>query len=408
MAFYINQTPATASLSQSPMAYTLYESSDLVTSQSFQYMLDLYFWTGSRTNSGSASDYTLVKYPNQSNCGIFDVSRIMNSELNEYAIIDGIDNTKWFTADAYYQYQSGSVFITGSKQRDLTHLALDGYSLFPENVNHQLYQKTAFFPMLTDGPATQSVFRDQLVLEKEVYLTNTGNGKVPQFERYRINYTSGSITNQVVGTFSIFPIASGSNDQQIARFNIAPSQFSAVSYPIINWIEYSILDQSGSDYSRPIRFNVVCEQKYPNIQLMWKNRYGCFDYFNFDMVNRKSFEVNRSQYQPQIGTFDSIQLDYGSYESSILNYLVDTKEAISVNTNWVSEDYNDIFKQLLVSDEIYWIYDPEIYAYYGSDSGGIKPITIKTNTIQFKTGVNDKVIQYQFDFDYGQSYKLIL
>ena len=77
MAFYINQTPATASLSQSPMAYTLYESSDLVTSQSFQYMLDLYFWTGSRTNSGSAPDYTLVKYPNQSNRGIFDISRII-------------------------------------------------------------------------------------------------------------------------------------------------------------------------------------------------------------------------------------------------------------------------------------------------------------------------------------------
>ena len=262
--------------------------------------------------------------------------------------------------------------------------------------------------MLTDGPATQSVFRNQLELEKEVYISNSGNGKSAGYEKYVINYTSGSVTNTASGSFSIFPISSGSNDQQIYRFNIAPSQFSAVSYPIINWIEYSILDTNAAYYSQPIRFNVVCEQKYPNIQLMWKNRYGCFDYFNFDMVNRKSFEVNRSQYQPQIGTYNSTQLDYGSYESSILNYLVDTKEAISVNTNWVSEDYNDIFKQLLVSDEIYWIYDPEIYSYYGSAGGGIKPITIKTNTIQFKTGVNDKVIQYTFDFDYGQSYKLIL
>jgi hypothetical protein len=262
--------------------------------------------------------------------------------------------------------------------------------------------------MLTDGPATQSVFRNQLILEKEVYISNSGNGKSPGYEKYVINYTSGSVTNTASGSFSLFPVSSGSNDQQIYRLNIAPNQFSATSYPIINWIEYSILDTNAAYYSKPIRFNVVCEQKYPNIQLMWKNRYGCFDYFNFDMVNRKSFEVNRSQYQPQIGTFNSTQLDYGSYESSILNYLVDTKEAISVNTNWVSEDYNDIFKQLLVSDEIYWIYDPEIYSYYGSVGGGIKPITIKTNTIQFKTGVNDKVIQYQFDFDYGQSYKLIL
>ena len=33
---------------------------------------------------------------------------------------------------------------------------------------------------------------------------------------------------------------------------------------------------------------------------------------------------------------------------------------------------------------------------------------ITTNNIVFKTGVNDKLIQYQFDFDWGQSYKLII
>jgi hypothetical protein len=80
--------------------------------------------------------------------------------------------------------------------------------------------------------------------------------------------------------------------------------------------------------------------------------------------------------------------------------MVDTKESIQVNTDWVDEVYNEIFKQLLVSDEIYWIYDETEYE--------VKPLTIKTSNLTFKTGVVDKVIQYAFEFDYGQSYKLVI
>ena len=408
MALSILQTPASASLTQSPMAYALYESGNTITSQSFQYMLDLYFWTGSKTAIPSTSDYTLVKYPNNTDSGLFDISRIMNSELNEYSIIEDVDNTKWYTVDAYYQYQSGSLFLTGSKTRDITHIALDGYSLFPENINDQLYEKTLFYPMLTDGPATQSVFSTQEVLTTEIFVTDSGNGIKPGYVKRTVNYTTGSSTLTTSYNTTLFPIASGSNNEQIYKIDIGPTEIDSITYPNINWYQVSILDTAAGYYSKPIHFDIVPEQKYPNIQLMWKNRYGCFDYFNFNMVNRKSFEISRQQYQPQIGTWNSSQLTYGSYENSIVNYLVDTKQAISVNTDWVSDDYNEIFKQLLVSDEIYWIYDPTLYASGGSAGGGIKPITIKTPSIQFKTGVNDKLVQYQFDFDYGQGYKLIL
>jgi hypothetical protein len=35
-------------------------------------------------------------------------------------------------------------------------------------------------------------------------------------------------------------------------------------------------------------------------------------------------------------------------------------------------------------------------------------MSIVSQNIQFKTGVVDKLIQYQFEFQYGQPYKLIL
>ena len=54
----------------------------------------------------------------------------------------------------------------------------------------------------------------------------------------------------------------------------------------------------------------------------------------------------------------------------------------------------------MVADEIYWLYD--------QDSFLVKPLTIQTNSLQFKTGVNNKLIQYTITFDIGQPYKLIL
>ena len=72
MALSITQTPATCSLAQSPIIFTLAESTPVYTSSSFQYVGELYYWTGSMTASGSTSDYTIVKFPNTANVGLFE------------------------------------------------------------------------------------------------------------------------------------------------------------------------------------------------------------------------------------------------------------------------------------------------------------------------------------------------
>jgi hypothetical protein len=252
---------------------------------------------------------------------------------------------------------------------------------------------------MTDGPVTQSILSDDYI-SNAVFIGNVGTFQCTDLLTQTSNGTNFFTP--------IAPLPSGSSNEQIAIFNNSPSSFLYNTNPF-QWYNVIPLRRTSpttySSLSKGIRFNVVCNQKYPNVRIKWKNRFGQFDWFDFNMVNRQAFQVNRSQYQPQIGTWNSNTLTYKPYDSSIVNYLVDTKQSISVNTNWVDEDYNEIFKQLLVSDEIYWINDPENYV---PQYSGFTPITIKTDSIQFKTGVVDKVIQYGFDFDYGQGYKLIL
>ena len=384
MSLSITQLPASCSLAQSPTIFTLSESGQVYTSASFQYYLDLYYWAGTPSNSGSVQNYTLVKYPNASSVGIFDVSRILNSTLTSSAQADD-SNVKYFKADGYWRYQSGSQFVTSSHIESGVYKALDGYAIFDEPIGQQITSKSIHWPLMTDGPVSQSVL-DTDFGTSGVYVGTTG-GSVPT----KIVY-SGSLGN---GAFNLS--GSVSSSEQIQQYPQAPQE---AGFPISiasDW--YTIQAFSGSSaLGTPIYFDVVCKQKYPNIRIKWKNRYGQFDWFDFYMVNRQSFSTTVRGYQPQLGTWTGTSLSYNQYDSSNLNYIVDSKQSISVNTDWVPESYNEIFKQLLVSEEIYWV----------KSQTDLAPLTIATDSVTFKTGVVDKVIQYGFDFDFGQGYKLIL
>ena len=385
MALTITQFPASASLAQSPMIFTVAESSGVVYSSSFQYYGELYYWTGSTNQSSSIAEYTLVKYPNESLVGIFDVSRIMNSTLTDLAQQNS-SNVKYLAVDFYWKYKDGLNIITSSHAKSGVYKALDGYGIFQEPINQQITSKSVYYPLLTDGPATQS-FLDSNYGVSGVYVGTAGG-----IQPTRIVY-SGSLGN---GAFALS--SSISSSQQIQQYPLAPNQS---GFPLSSLSEYyTIQPYSGSTaLGTPIRFEQVCIQKYPNIRIKWKNRFGQFDWFNFYLVNRQGFQSTKRTYQPQLGSWQSTGLSYQNSDSSTLNYLSDSKQTLSVNTDYVSDSYNDIFKQLLVSDEIYWVYN---------EPNDLRPITITTNNVVFKTGVNDKLVQYQFDFDWGQAYKLII
>jgi hypothetical protein len=389
MALSIVQTPATASLAQSPIIFSINESTTAtVLSDGFQYLCNLYYWQGALNNSGSTSDYTLAKYPNTSLNGIFDLNRIINSTLTDLAQANQ-SNVVYFAGDFYWQYLSGSTYVTGSHLKSQTYKALDGYGIFQEAIGQPIYNKTPHWPLMTDGPATQSAFITNEGVAS-VYVGTTGGGTQPT----KVLYTSN------LGTADYSVSGNTTTSGQIAQYPIGPAQ-SGFPLSIAGMTYFKTQAYNGATpIGSPITYNIVCTQKYPNIRIKWKNRYGQFDWFNFNMVNRQGFNTIRKTYQPQLGSWQAATLSYNNYDSSTLNYISDSSQTLSVQTDWVSEDYNDIFKELLVTDEAYWIYD--------ENNGDLRPITISTDSITFKTGVNDKVIQYGFDFNWGQDYKLII
>lgn len=388
MSLSITQTPAQVNLAQSPIIFTVSESTSVINSSSFQYYADLYYWSGGPNDSGSVPQYTMVKYPNASDVGIFDVSKIINSALTASAQEDS-SNVKYMAMDFYWQFLSGSTYVSSSKTKSFRYKGIDGYATFQEPIGQEITSKSLHWPLMTSGPSTQSFFEDN----KGNLTVYTGYAETFAVVPTKVVY-SGSLGN---GSIAV----SGNLDtySQTQYVPIGPAQSGFPLSAASEW--FTIQAYNGNTaLGTPIRFEYKCKQKYPNVRLKWKNKFGQFDWFNFDMVNKQSFTTTNRSYQPQIGSWEGSGLSYQNYESSNLNYIVDSQQTITVNTDWVDQDYNDIFKQLLVSEEIYWISDEA--------SNTLEPITIKTNTVQFKTGVVDKLIQYQFDFDRGQGYKLIL
>ena len=389
MALSITQTPASCSLAQSPIIFTVAENTPVYTSSSFQYVGELYYWQGGLFQSSSVADYTILKFPNTANVGIFDLNRIINSTLTDLRI-DNSSNVMYYAVDFYWQYLSGSSYATGSHVRSQTYRALDGYGIFPEAIGQQVSAKTPFWPLMTDGPVTQSTLLTD-VGTMGVFIANDA-GIVPTQIVYNSNL--GSVASSITQNATTTSLC-------ILNYPQAPSNAGfpyAASLSSLQW--YSMQAYTGSTpIGTSVRFEIDCPTKYPNQRIAFKNRYGQFDYINLNEVSRQSFQTEKRTYQPQIGTWESSTFSYQPTDSSVLNYISDSKQSLSANTNWLNEDWNDIIKQLLVSDELYWV---------DYTNGIIRPVTIVTQNMTFKTGAVDKLIQYQFEFNFGQSYKLIL
>jgi len=428
MAITILQKPGDIQSAQSPIVFTVLESTQAYTSSEFQYTANLYIWTGTMNQSGSYL-YQARKFPNPSGSGIFDFSKFINSTLTDLAAtnnstISGSSggNIKYYKAEFGFQYYTSSTNSYVTQSGGLTPVtcstggtmfkAYDGYSLFPKQINSNLSSSCTNFPWMTDmGTVTQSV---SLTQNNSVSSGSRGislwrgasDTQSPTTLEITASYENGTVlsafgtitsqnntnTNFQILTLTATPGTTGST----AWFNTWPT------IPTASLSSYFFQAYTGSvAVGKPIHYKVVCEHYYQPVLVAYKNKYGQFDYINFFKRHNNTFNTDQRVYQPQLGTWESSTLSYNQYQTAQQRYIVDATEVLECNTDFLEEGYNELMKQLLVSDEIYWVKGP-----YTNNE--VIPLTIKTNSLQFKTGVNNKLIQYTIAFDIGQPYKLLL
>ena len=157
---------------------------------------------------------------------------------------------------------------------------------------------------------------------------------------------------------------------------------------------------SGNVTQRYI-INVNCPdgKGYESIRLCWLNQWGVWDYYTFTKKSTKSISTKGSTYTQLQGTWNDSFYTVDSYKGGKKSFRVNSTEKIKMNTDFVSEDDNVMFEELINSPEVYQL---EGYQTDSTDSAlnqYVIPVRLTTSSFTRKTLANDKLIQYTFEVE---------
>ena len=161
------------------------------------------------------------------------------------------------------------------------------------------------------------------------------------------------------------------------------------------------INDAGSQKAQDYRINVNCPdgKGYEPIRLAWLNQFGVWDYFTFNKKSTRSISTKGSTYNQLAGTWNESTYRLDSYKGGKKSFRVNATEKIKMNTDFVSEEYNTMFEELINSPEVY------ILDGFQSDNSAallntyVTPVRLTTSSFTRKTVANDRLIQYSFEVE---------
>ena len=139
---------------------------------------------------------------------------------------------------------------------------------------------------------------------------------------------------------------------------------------------------------------------YPRVQLMFLNRHGGWDCFNFDQRSEESLTgIERTTYNRPRGNWDdvttSVDWTYNGWERGTSVTSVKAERQMKVSSDYVDEGYKDQLRDIATSREVFIV-----------DGDNLIPVVVTDSEYLFKTSANDKLISYSFTLRYANRPRL--
>jgi hypothetical protein len=125
------------------------------------------------------------------------------------------------------------------------------------------------------------------------------------------------------------------------------------------------------------------ECKYTPIKCAYVNKFGGWQQLTFFKANTYKVDVKGSKYnlmQPNV--------NYNYQIGQTKTFNSNAKASITCNTGWVYEDYNKFIQELMLSDTVLL---------------NETPVTVKTQSLTYKTNLLDKNINFTIEFEYSNN-----
>lgn len=128
---------------------------------------------------------------------------------------------------------------------------------------------------------------------------------------------------------------------------------------------------------------VLDECKYEPSDIFFVNKQGQFQSFTFFKERTESTRVEKETYQRT-----GINVSTGQHQ--YFDYNLNGRSKFKINSGFVEENQNEVFKQMLLSEKI-WEYKGSKYI----------PLNLESSTLEYQTTVKDKLIKYTLEFSYS-------
>ena len=148
-----------------------------------------------------------------------------------------------------------------------------------------------------------------------------------------------------------------------------------------------------------IRLNCPDLKNYESIRLGWLNQYGAWDYYTFTKKSIRTTSTQGSTYTQLEGTWNQTRYRLETYRGGKKAFRVNATEKIRMNTDFVSEDFNVIFEELINSPEVYLLDGFQTDPSFSALNNYVTPVRITTSSFTKKTRANDNLIQYTFEIE---------
>ena len=136
-----------------------------------------------------------------------------------------------------------------------------------------------------------------------------------------------------------------------------------------------------------IKVNRICEPKYDPIKMTFVNKFGVLQDLWFFKKTVKRLNTSRDSFKRNILT---AQGQYNTFKHVKRTLNIIGNEVFTSNTGFVSEEMNEVFKELMLSEQAWATID-----------GIVHPIVITSSELQYKTSLNDKLTNLTIDFEYA-------
>jgi len=348
--------------------------------------LDVYIWEGSVTAT-TTPKYSLKKYAIiGSNWVGYEIAELIRDYID--VIFDGDYNGQsvWYKS-IIKVYNSSDVLLNTIDYT--TQSAFDSYSYFEENESFNLDYKSLLMSNREMFVLADNVFRIPVNTINSPTVLFLKNGEVVSTQ---ILSSSTESSNQI--KYISVDGGAGNYDSFKSRVLEDNGTFENTKClkDFLNEFEIGEVDTvriSDINGLQTIKIKTLDECKYEPKKVTFINKFGVLQDMFFFKKSVEKMTVKKESYKA------NIRNQYDSYSiSSHVNreFNVIGNESISLSSGYLSEEYNEVFKQLLLSEKV-WITNVTDTAVQ------VLPLNVITSSITYKTSLNDRLVEYTIEFN---------